>query len=74
MNKFCESLRGHTIKTINFKKWKDDTFKKRAARIKWKCKTLLYLSKKKLKKYLKDKNTVMLDIILIVLGSIEPCA
>ena len=30
--------------------------------------------KKKLKKYLKDKNTVMLDIILIVLGSIEPCA
>ena len=41
MKKFCESLREHAMKMINFKK--NEVINKRAAGIIWKCKNLLYL-------------------------------
>ena len=44
MKKFCESLREHAMKIINFqKKKKNEVIKKRAAGIIGKCKNLLYL-------------------------------
>ena len=56
---FCESLREHTMKIINFKK--NEIINKRAAELMKKCKSLIYFSKKKKKKkkmekeYAKDK-------------------
>ena len=41
MKKFCESLREHAIKIVNFKE-KNEFINKRAAGIIWKCKNLLY--------------------------------
>ena len=49
---FCESLREHTMKIINFKK--NEIINKRAAELMKKCKSLIYFSKKKKKK--KKKN------------------
>ena len=43
MKKFCESLRDHTMKIINFKKKNNNVIQKRAAAIICKCKNLLYL-------------------------------
>ena len=45
MIKFCESLREHAMKIINFKKKKYETINKRATGIIWKCKNLSYLEK-----------------------------
>ena len=45
MKKFCESLRQHTMKIINFKK-KIKVINKRAVGITRKCKNLLYLQRK----------------------------
>ena len=42
-NKFCEFLRKQAMKTINFKKKKNEVINKRAAGIIWKYKNLLYL-------------------------------
>ena len=42
MKKFCESLREHVVKRINFKKKKNEVIYKRTAEIKSKCKNLLY--------------------------------
>ena len=44
MKKFCEYLREHAMKIINFKKEKNEVIDKRAAGIIWKCKNLLYLT------------------------------
>ena len=44
MKKFCEFLRQHAMKIINLKKIK--FIDKRTARIIWKSKNLLYLSRK----------------------------
>ena len=52
MKKFCESLREHAMKIINFFKENEVTNKK-AARIIWKCKNLLYLSRKTSKQIFK---------------------
>ena len=45
---FCEFLRQHAMKMINFKK-KKEIINKRAAKIIKKCKNLLYLSRINLK-------------------------
>ena len=42
----CESLREHAIKIVNFEKKKNEIINKTPARIKWKCKNLLYLRRK----------------------------
>ena len=55
MKKFCESLREHAIKIINFKTKKNDVIKKRAAGVTWKCKNLLNLLEKIESIYVKDK-------------------
>ena len=41
--KFCEFLRKHAMKIINFKKKKNEVTNKRTARIIGKCKNPLYL-------------------------------
>ena len=43
MKKFCEFLRKHAIKIINFKKKKIEVINKRAGGIIWLCKNLVYL-------------------------------
>ena len=43
MKKFCEFLREHAIKIINFKKEKNEVINKIAVGIIWKCKDLLCL-------------------------------
>ena len=43
MKKYSEFLRKHTMKKINFKNEKNEVTNKRAARIKWKWRNLLYL-------------------------------
>ena len=43
MKKFCESLREHAMKIINFKKKKNEVINKRAAGIIRKCKNLFCL-------------------------------
>ena len=69
---FCESLREHTMKIINFKK--NEIIKKRAAELMKKCKSLIYFSKKKKKKkkmnMRKIKNIVKLKIIVVIQGNI----
>ena len=66
----CESLREHAIKIVNFEKKKNEIINKRPARIKWKCKNLLYLWRKTCK-YLKDKKYHRVEIIVIIPGNIE---
>ena len=46
MKKFCEFLRKHAMKIINFKKKKSGVFNKKAEDIMYKCKNLLYVSRK----------------------------
>ena len=68
---FCESLREHTMKIINFKK--NEIINKRAAELMKKCKSLIYFSKKKKKKKMnmrKIKNIVKLKIIVVIQGNI----
>ena len=72
---FCESLREHTMKIINFKK--NEIINKRAAELMKKCKSLIYFSKKKKKKkkklkmnMRKIKNIVKLKIIVVIQGNI----
>ena len=71
---FCESLREHTMKIINFKK--NEIINKRAAELMKKCKSLIYFSKKKKKKknlkinLRKIKNIVKLKIIVVIQGNI----
>ena len=55
MKKFCVYLKTHAMKIISFQKEEDKVMNKRRAAIIWKCKNLLYLSMKILKKYLKDE-------------------
>ena len=42
MKKFCEFLREHTVKIINFKMKKNEVINKRASGIVWNCKYLIY--------------------------------
>ena len=51
MTKFCEFLREHAMKIINFKK-KKKIINKRAAGIIWNSQTVIFVNKNK---YLKDK-------------------
>ena len=46
MEKFCESLKEHAMKIINFKKEKNEVINKRTARIIGKCKKASYFLKK----------------------------
>ena len=46
MKKFCESLREHSMKKINFKKKKKEVINKRATRIILKYKNPLHLQRK----------------------------
>ena len=69
IKKFCESLREHAIKILNF--FKNEIINKRAAGIIWKYK-IGYICKEKFKnKYLKEKNIVKLEIIVIIQENIE---
>ena len=49
MKKFCESLREHEMKEINFKKKKIEVIKEKVAGIIKKCKHLLYSKNYKIK-------------------------
>ena len=66
MKKFCESLREHTIKIINFKKKiiKLVTIKQQES---YENAKLCYIHEKKFEsKYLKDKKYCKLEIIFII--------
>ena len=55
MRKFCESLREHTMKKINFKKKKREVINKRATGIIRKCKNVNFCKQKFEYKHVKDK-------------------
>ena len=72
MKRFCESLREHAMKIINFKKKKNEVINKRAAGIIWKMQKSVIFVKKNLKINMwKIKDFVKLEIIVITKGNIE---
>ena len=78
MKKFCESLREHALKIINFKNKKNEIIKKRAPGIIWKIQKSVKFVMKNLKINIwKTKNIAKLEIIVIIQGNIEvlrmPC-
>ena len=71
MKKFCESLRKHAMKIINFKNKKIKLFTKEQQESYENAK-ICYICKKKLKIYIsKIKNIVKLEVIVIIHGNIE---
>ena len=71
MKKFCEFLREHAMKIINFKKKKMKLLTKEQQESYENAK-ICYICKEKFEnKYLKDKNIVKLEIIVIIQGNIE---
>ena len=71
MKKFCESLREHEMKEINFKRKKIEVINEKVAGIIKKCKHLLYSRNYKIKNMWKINNIVKLMIIVIMQGDIE---
>ena len=63
MKRFCEFLREHAMKIINFKKKKKKEFINKRAKICYVCK------EKFENKYLKYKKIVKLEIIVIIQGN-----
>ena len=71
MKKFCESLREHAMKTIDFKKKKMKLLTKEQQESYENAK-ICYICKEKFEnKYVKDKNIGKLEIILILQGNIK---
>ena len=71
MKKFCEFLREHAMKIINFKKKKWNCYQK-SSRNHMKMQESVIFVKKNLKiNNWKIKNIVKLDIIVIIQGNIE---
>ena len=66
MKKFCESLREHVMKIINFKKKKNEVINKRPAGIIRKANICYNCIEKVENKYLKDKKHQSLVIIVII--------
>ena len=71
MKKFCESLREHEMKEINFKRKKIEVINEKVAGIIKKCKHLLHSKNYKIKNMWKINNVVKLVIIVIIQGDIE---
>ena len=69
--KFCETLKEHAMKINNFKKKKVKLLTKEQQESYANAK-ICYISKEKLEyKYVKEKNIVKLEIIVIIQGNIE---
>ena len=71
MKKFCESLRDHTMKIINFKKKKMKLLTKEQQELYENAKDCCICKEKLGNKYLKGKRFRKLEIIVIVQGNIE---
>ena len=66
MKKSCEYIREEAMKIIVLKR-KNEVIDKRAVEITWKCKNLLYWSRKNLKKNMRTiKNIVKVETIAII--------
>ena len=71
MKKFCESLREHAMKMINFKKKKVKLLTKEQQESHENAKDCYICKEKFENKYLKDKRFQKLEIIVIIQGNIE---
>ena len=68
---FCESLREHAIKITNFKK-KEMKLLTKEQQESYENAPTFYICKEKSKtKYLKDRNIVKLEVIVVIQGNIE---
>ena len=66
MKRSCEYIREEAMKIIVLKR-KNEVIDKRAVEITWKCKNLLYWSRKNLKKNMRTiKNIVKVETIAII--------
>ena len=71
MKKICTSLREHAKNIIDFEKKKNVTVNKRITKIILRPKSMLYLRKKILKKFGKDKIIEKSEIIVVIQVNIE---
>ena len=71
MKKICTSLREHAKNIIDFEKKKNVTVNKRITKIILRPKSMLYLRKKILKKFGKDKIIEKSEIFVVIQVNIE---